>query len=182
MSVTPRFPKQIENVHAPHVHIALAALLGWVPEHAQNARPALKLLPPHVRIRLLKSVLFQDHGQHGGQHRGIRPISLFARKHHRLGVIVHCVGVLVEQAVQQPRARRFRIARIAGWAHALPMAQAIPLIVFHHARIERRLAAPVFRQQLLRFCRHRMPFFHIIVASLCIDCRHRRYHFIKSRT
>ena len=123
--------------------------------------------------------MFQDHRQHCGENLRVRLVARFAREHHWLGIIVNGVCVLIGQAIQQPCAHRLRIARILRAVYVLPIAQAIPLIVFHHARIERRLARAVLLQQFMRLRRQQRRFCAGIPCSLRLLIRARARGFLR---
>ena len=116
----------------------------------------LELVPPRVRPHLLKVRLFQHRRHDGRQCLRVRLILLAARQDHRLREAVHRVGVLRDDGVEQPRARRLHHvgALLApAVAQILPVPQAVPLLVGDDARLECALAVFVAVQQL-RAARH----------------------------
>ena len=142
----------------------------------------LELVPPRIGPHLLKVRLFQ-HGWHDGRQRlRVRFILLAARQDHRLREAVHRVGVLRDNGVEQPRARRlYHVAALLAPAVAqiLPVPQAVPLLVGDDARLERALAVLVPAQKL-RAARHVVRRDHgrghVRPGRLCRTCRrqHRR--------
>ena len=111
----------------------------------------LELVPPRVRPDLLEAVFLQQRGHDGGQRAGVRLVGGAAREDDGLGVVVHGVGVLGGDGVEEPRAGRLdRVvaARAAAAAQILPVAQAVPLLVGDDARFQRALAVLVAAQQL----------------------------------
>ena len=127
-----RLPVDRKQVNALDRHVAQAVLRVFVPHHGQHARAALELAPPHLVVGILKPLLLQDDRQDRGQHLRRLPVSLLARKHDRLGIVVHRVSMLVGNVVHQPRAGRLRIARIRALARLLPVPQLVPLLVVHY--------------------------------------------------
>ena len=151
-----RLPEQVQQVELAHGHVAEAVAPGAVPEHAVGRAPVLELVPPRVGPHLLKVRLFQ-HGRHDGrQCLRVRLILLAARQDHRLREAVHRVGVLRDDGVEQPRARRFHhIGALftPAVAQVLPVPQTVPLLVRDDACLERALAVLVPAQKL-RATRH----------------------------
>ena len=151
-----RLPEQVQQVELAHGHVAEAVAPGAVPEHAVGRAPVLELVPPRVRPHLLKVRLFQHRRHDGRQCLRVRFILLAARQDHRLREAVHRVGVLRDNGVEQPRARRlYHVAALLAPAVAqiLPVPQAVPLLVGDDARLERALAVLVPAQKL-RAARH----------------------------
>ena len=146
-----RLPEQVQQVELPHGHVAETAAAGAVPEHAVGRAPVLELVPPRVRPHLLEVRLFQHRRYDGRQRLCVRLVSLAARQDHRLREAVHRVGVLRDDGVEQPRARRFNHvgALLAPpVAQILPVPQAVPLLIGDDARLECALAVLVAAQQL----------------------------------
>ena len=174
-----RLPEQVQQVELPHGHVAETAASGAVPEHAVGRAPVLELVPPRIGPHLLKVRLFK-HGRHDGRQRlRVRFILLAARQDHRLREAVHRVGVLRDNGVEQPRARRlYHVAALLAPAVAqiLPVPQAVPLLVGDDARLERALAVLVPAQKL-RAARHVVRRDHgrghVRPGRLCRTCRRR---------
>ena len=145
-----RLPEKVQNVHVPDFYISQSMQLFRIPEYAHDSRAAFQLLPPHIRIGLFKFVLLKDHREHRRQYGCIRAVARLTGQDDRFRIIVHRIRVLIQQTVQKPCARGLRVARVGRRAHALPMPQPVPLIVFHNSRIQRRLSAPVFSQNPMR--------------------------------
>ena len=108
----------------------------------------LELFPPVIRIRLLEAVALQHHGQHGAELLGLVAVTLLPRQHVRLRVIVHGVGVLVGNAVEEPARGRRRLetrALVLGelGAHDLPVPDLVPLLILDEPLLQIGLAALV---------------------------------------
>ena len=151
-----RLPEQVQQVELAHGHVAEAVAPGAVPEHAVGRAPVLELVPPRIGPYLLKVRLFQ-HGRHDGrQCLCVRFILFAARQDHRLREAVHRVGVLRDDGIEQPRARRLHHVGpllAPAVAQVLPVPQAVPLLIGDDARLERALAVLVPAQKL-RAARH----------------------------
>lgn len=180
-----RLPEQVQQVELAHGHVAEAVAPGAVPEHAVGRAPVLELVPPRIGPHLLKVRLFQ-HGRHDGRQRlRVRFILLAARQDHRLREAVHRVGVLRDNGVEQPRARRlYHVAALLAPAVAqiLPVPQAVPLLVGDDARLERALAVLVPAQKL-RAARHVVRRDHgrghVRPGRLCRTCRRAVGHGVR---
>lgn len=102
MSVTPGSQNSLSRSISRDVDVTQAVLLLGVPKHTVGRRAVFELVPPVVRISLLIVVVLQQDGQDGGQRPCALLIAVLPWEHHRLGVVVHGVGVLVEDGVEQP--------------------------------------------------------------------------------
>ena len=133
-----RLPEQFEQVDLPDVDVAQAVLLLGVPKHTVGRRAVFELVPPVVRISLLIVVVLQQDGQDGGQRPCALLVAALPGEHHRLGVVVHGVGVLVEDGVEQPGGgglRAFPLFPLVP-ADGLPVAQLPPQLILHDARLQ----------------------------------------------
>ena len=146
-----RLPEQVQQVEPAQRHVAQPVFALRVPEHAVGGAAVLELVPPRVRPDLLEAVFLQQRGHDGGQRAGVRLVGGAAREDDGFGVVVHGVGVLGGDGVEEPRAGRLdRVvaARAAAAAQILPVAQAVPLLVGDDARFQRAFAVLVAAQQL----------------------------------
>nr|DAL39790.1 MAG TPA_asm: hypothetical protein [Caudoviricetes sp.] len=144
----PRLPIQVQKVHALDGNVSKSAPQRRVPEHALHPGTLLELAPPGVAVHLLVVGLFQHHGQHLGEHPGRLLIVRRSRQHVGLRVVVHSVGVLVGDGVEQPPAGGRGLAFHLLIFVILPMLHAEPQLVVDDPRIQRRLAALVSLQDL----------------------------------
>ena len=163
----PRLPEQFQQVDLLNGHIAQAVFLAGIPEHAVGRRAVLQLLPPVVGVGLLIVVVLQNHRQDRGEGLGAVLVAALPGQHHRLRVVVHRVGVLIENAVEQPCGGGFRrpgavrqgitLGVRLGGTHAalaapdrLPVPQLPPQLIVHNAGLQVCLALFVLGQQLRR--------------------------------
>ena len=143
----PRLPEQVQQVHAAHVNVPRAVVHPRVPENALHPRAKLELVPPHGVVHRFIAVFLQHHRQNVGQLFGLPLIVPGPGQHHRLGIVVHGVRVLVQQRIEQPRAGRAYFLALAGPPrHFLPVPQLPPLFIARNAAVQHRLALLVAHQ------------------------------------
>ena len=94
-------------------------------------------------------VLLQHYGQNLAHKLCRLSVAFFPWKDHGFGEVIHGVGVLVGDGIEQPSAGGFRVLGVGGLAQVFPMAQAVPLLVFHDALVQGRFAGAVAVQGLL---------------------------------
>ena len=145
-----RLPVEHQQVDAAHRNIAQPAACRRVPEDAGNAGALLELAPPNVAVHLLVIRLLQHHRQHAGKRLRRGLIICRPGQHHGLGVVVHGVGVLVGNAVEQPPAGRLRLAGHQRVTVVFPVSHTEPQLVVDQALVQRRLACLVALQRLQR--------------------------------
>ncbi len=147
----PRLPEKLQKVDLPDVDIPQPVLLLVVPENAVGGGPVLQLFPPVIRVGLFIVVILQDHRQYGGKHFGAALIAPLPGQHHRLGVIVHGVRVLIENGVEKPGRRRLR-PRLGGASLSppddFPVPQLPPQFVLDDPLLQVPLALLVAVQDL----------------------------------
>ena len=144
-----RLPVQHQDVDALDADLAQSAPRRRVPEHALHAGSGLELAPPGVAVGRLVVALLQHRGQDLRQHLGGRLVVRCARQHVRLRVVVHGIGVLVGNAVEQPPAGRLRLAFHHLVLVVLPVSHPEPQLVFDDAFVQRGLARLVLLQQVV---------------------------------
>ena len=144
------FPEEAEYIHLPHGNVTEAVQFLFVPENAVDAGARLQLVVPHIVVDFLKIVLLQHHRHDGAEHFRLRLVSGFPGQNVGGGEIVHGIGVLVGDGVEQPAGRRLHLILFL-FAHALPVAQLVPLLVFHNAPLQIGLALFVAVERLPRF-------------------------------
>ena len=155
-----RLPEQIQQVDVPDLDVPQTVVLPAIPEHAVGRRAVLQLLPPVVRVNLLKVVILLHHRQYLTQRLGALLVALFPWKHHRLRVVVHGVGVFVLDGVKEPRGRGLRLRKRGHFlaagvnalglalANALPVPQLPPQFVVDDAVFQAALAVFILGQQV----------------------------------
>ena len=162
-----RLPVEHEQVHGPHGDVSHAAPLGRVPEDAGDAGALLELAPPGVAVHLFIVCLFQHHRQYAGQRPGRLLVVCRPGQHIGFRVVIHGIGVLVGDAVEQPPAGRLGLAGHHGVRAVLPVAHAEPQFVVHQTLVQGRFARLVALQDLHCLCHfcctHRQRFVLIIV-------------------
>ena len=144
-------PEEVEEVHAPQADVAQTAELAAVPEHAVDGAAGLQLVPPGVAVDPLEAVVLEDHGQHAAEAAGLVGVAGLPGQHGGLGIAVHGVGVLGEDAVHQPAAAGPGIgvvAAVAVFLHLLPVAQLPELLVVDDALFQVGLAPFVLLEDL----------------------------------
>ena len=144
-----RLPVQHQDVDAFDADLAKAPSRRRVPEHALHAGACLQLPPPCVAVRGLIVALFQHRGQDLREHLCGLLVVRCARQHVRLRVVVHRVGVLVCNAVEQPPARRRGLALHHLVLVVLPVSHPEPQLVLDDALVQRGLARLVLLQQVV---------------------------------
>ena len=143
-------PVEHEQVDTAHRNVAQPAARRRVPEDAGNASALLELAPPDIAVHLLVICLLQHHRQHAGKRLRCGLVVCRPGQHHGLGVVVHGVGVLVGNAVEQPSAGGLRLAGHQRVAVVFPVSHAEPQLVIDQALVQRRLARLVALQRLQR--------------------------------
>ena len=141
-----RLPVEHQQIHGADGDLAHAAVLFRVPENALDAGALLELAPPCVAVHLLVVGLFQHHGQNAGQHP--RRLLVICRTGQHVGgrVIVHGIGVLVGDGVEQPPARRLGLALHHRVLVVFPVPHPEPQFVVHQPLVQRSLARLVLLQ------------------------------------
>ena len=104
----------------------------------------LELAPPGVAVHLLIVCLLQHHRQDAGKH--LCGLRIVCRPGQNIGgrVIVHGIGVLVGNAVEQPPTGRLGLALHHGVLVVLPVSHPEPQLVVHNALVQRGLSGLVF--------------------------------------
>ena len=139
----PRLPEEADGINAADGDI----LLFPVPKNAVDAGAAAKLVVGDVGIGLLKIVLLQNHRQHLAEPFRQRPILGLPGQQQGSGEVVHGIGVLGADGVEQPAAGRLRVLPAgAATGQIIPVAQLVPLLVGDEALLQRRLPGLVFLQ------------------------------------
>ena len=149
-------PVEHEQVDAAHRNVAQPAARRRVPEDAGNAGALLELAPPDIAVHLLVIRLLQHHRQHAGKRLRRGLVVCRPGQHHGLGVVVHGIGMLVGNAVEQPPAGGLRLAGHQRVTVVFPVSHAEPQFVIDQALVQRRLACLVALQRLQcsrRLCR-----------------------------
>ena len=141
-----RLPVEHQQVHGADGDLAHAAVLFRVPENALDAGALLELAPPCVAVHLLVVGLFQHHGQNAGQHPRRLLVVRRAGQHVGGRVIVHGIGVLVGDGVEQPPARRLGLALHHRVLVVFPVPHPEPQFVVHQPLVQRSLARLVLLQ------------------------------------
>ena len=141
-----RLPEQIQQVHPSERDFAHPAVRAAVPEDAVARCTILEFIPAAPVVNFIEPGALQNHGNDFAQHlRGLF-VTPLPRQNRRNRHIVHEVGVLVHQAVEQPCGmrvnRRFRRAAL----HPI-VPQAVPFLVADDPLFQHALAALVFEQQ-----------------------------------
>ena len=139
-----RLPVEHEQVHGPDGDLSHAAPGLRVPEHALDPGALLELAPPGVAVHLLIVRLFQHHGQHAGKRLCRRLVVLGTGQDVGTGVVVHRVGMLVGDGVEQPAAGRLGFALHHGVLVVLPVSHPEPQLVVHNAFVQRGFSGLVF--------------------------------------
>ena len=170
------FPEDFQQVDGADVDVAQAVVLGAVPEHAVYRRSVFQLLPPVVGVGLLELVVLQHNRQNGGEGLCALLVAALPGQHHRLRVIVHGVGVLVGDGIEQPGRRRLRPSArdLPGLAAVLPpdgfpVAQLPPQLVLYNAGLQVGLALLVSGQNVDGLC-------HLLLADALCALRLRQQH------
>ena len=178
-----RLPEEIQNVHRLHGNVAQPTQLAAIPEHTVDGRAADDLVPPAFGVGSLKARLLQHHRHDGRQLPRLLHIPRLTGQDVGGGEVVHGVGVLVGDRVQQPRAHRLHLLLFAALPQTLPVPQPIPLLIVDHPLLQIGLALLVLPQglhrlpQLLRtdadphrriFRCHDFFFFHHSISLTCI--------------
>ena len=147
-----RGPVQHQQVHALHADVAKAPSQRRVPEHTLHAGAGLELAPPGVAVHLLIVALLQNHRDDLRECLGRFFVVRRPGQNVGLRVVVHGVGVLVGNAVEQPSAGGLGLALHHLVFAVLPVPHAEPQLVLHDPLVQRRLARLVFLQSLPRLC------------------------------
>ena len=143
-----RLPVEHQQVHGPDGDLAHTAPLLRIPEHAFDSGSLLELAPPGVAVHPLIVSLFQHHGQHAGKRLCRCLVVLGTGQDVGTGVVVHRVGMLVGDGVEQPAAGRLGFALHHGVLVVLPVSHPEPQFVVHQALVQRGLARLVPLQDL----------------------------------
>ncbi len=155
-----------------------------VPEDAVDAGALLELAPPGIAVHLLVVRLFQHHRQHAGKRLRGLPHRLPPGQHVGVRVVVHGIGVLVGNAVEQPPAGGLRLAGHHGVLVVFPVSHAEPQLVIHRRlssaalpalyRCRVCMAAPPLprrRAKLLLLYLHNRPFRFSFRCCRILPCR-----------
>jgi len=139
-----RLPVEHEQVHGPDGDLSHAAPGLRVPEHALDPGALLELAPPGVAVHLFIVCLLQHHRQDAGKH--LCGLRIVCRPGQNVGgrVIVHGIGVLVGNAVEQPPTGRLGLALHHGVLVVLPVSHPEPQLVVHNAFVQRGFSGLVF--------------------------------------
>ena len=139
-----RLPVEHEQVHGPDGDLSHAAPGLRVPEHALDPGALLELAPPGVAVHLLIVCLLQHHRQDAGKH--LCGLRIVCRPGQNIGgrVIVHGIGVLVGNAVEQPPTGRLGLALHHGVLVVLPVSHPEPQLVVYNAFVQRGFSGLVF--------------------------------------
>ena len=141
-------PEKLQQVNAFQRNIAQPARRGGVPEHARRPRARLELIPPQIGVQPLHSALLQYDRQHLAQHPSRVRVALFSRQHDRLRLIIHCVRVLIQNGIEQPRAHRLHLILRSASPHLPPMPQFPPLFIRHDPIFQRPFPVLILLQRL----------------------------------
>ena len=144
----PRLPEKHQKIHAADGDLPETSSCLRVPEDALDPGALLELAPPGVAVDLLIVGLLQDGGKHAGEGAGGLLVPLFPGQHVGLGVVVHGVGVLVGDGVEEPPGRGLGLALHHVVFVALPVAHLEPLVVRHDPALQGGLARLVLLQDL----------------------------------
>ena len=145
-----RLPVEHQQVDTAHRNVADATPCRRVPEDAGDPGALFELAPPAVAVHLLVVSLLQHHRQNAGKRP--RRLLVVGRPGQHVGfrVVVHGVGVLVGDAVEQPPAGRLGLARHHGVLVIFPVPHAEPQLVIDQALVQCRLSGLVALQSLHR--------------------------------
>ena len=146
----PRLPVQHQQVHRADGDLPQPAPGGGVPEDALDPRPLLELAPPAVRIHLFVVGLLQHHRQDARQGAGRGLVVGRPGQHAGLGIVVHGVGVLAGDRVEQPPAGRLGLALHHPVLVLFPVRHPEPQLVVDQPPVQRGLAGLVLVQDALR--------------------------------
>ena len=146
----PRLPVNVQQVKIVDINVAQPIFLLRVPPDEIRAGTVLQLAPPGICIHFLKLRRLHDAGENGGQLLGLLLVSRLSRKHVRLRVVVHRVGVLVGDGVKQPCGGRLRHIRVELLPHGLPVPHPIPKLILFQAVFQQALAVLVLPHRLRR--------------------------------
>ena len=144
-----RLPVQHQQVHAPDADLAKPAARRRIPEHALHAGAGLQLAPPCVAVHGLVVALLQHRGQDLGKRFCCFLVVLCPRQHVRFRVVVHGIGVLVGNAVEQPSAGRLGLALHFLVFVIFPVPHAKPQFVIHNALVKSCFSGLVFLQNVV---------------------------------
>ena len=143
-----RLPVEHQQVHAAHGDIPQPAPHLRIPEDAGHSGALLEFAPPAVAVHLLIIRLLQHHRQYAGKRPCRVLIVCRAGQDVRFRVVVHGVGMLVGDAVEQPPAGRLTLAGHHGVGVIFPVPHAEPQFVVHQALVQRRFSGFVPLQGL----------------------------------
>ena len=141
-----RLPEQVQQIHPPDGNIPQSVELRLVPEDTVYPCAAFELVVPCIRVRLLEFVLLQDHRHDSRQHFRLGFVALLPRQDIGRRIVVHSIGVLVGDAVEQPAAGGLHWVVLIP--HLLPVPHLVPLLVFNDPALQIGLAALVALQHL----------------------------------
>ena len=141
-----RLPVEHQQIHAPDGDVPKALPQRRVPEDALHAGTLLELAPPGVAVHALVVGLFQHHRQNVGEELRRLLVVLRSRQHVGLRVVVHGVGVLVCNGVEQPPRAGGALALHHPVAVLLPVAQLVPFLVVDDPLVEAGLGRLVLLQ------------------------------------
>ena len=134
-------PVKIQKIHPGDGNVPQATQLVPIPEHAVDAGAGNELTVPDPVVDLLEIAVIQNHRQHRRKHLGLGLVGSLPGQHIDAGEIIHCIGVLACNGAPKPTGDRFHLR--GGLAHTLPVAQLVPLLVFHHPLFQIGLPRPV---------------------------------------
>ena len=143
-----RLPEEIDDVHLLDADIAETVQLATVPEDAVYARTSLELVVPYIAVGLLKFALVKDYRDDGGQHLSLALIPLLTGQNVRGREVVHRVGMLVGNGVEQPSRGRLHILLLL-LPHTLPVTELVPLLILNDPRFKVGFTLLVLLQSLI---------------------------------
>ena len=90
-----RLPKYLKQINAFDIDVPESVFLFGVPKDAISPGTMLELFPPVVVVSVFKVIMLQDYRQDLAEYFRTLLVTTLPRQHHRLGIVVHRVGVLV---------------------------------------------------------------------------------------
>ena len=121
--------------------------LPRIPEDAVDAGAGFQLVVHDPVIGVLKVLLLQNHRQDGAQGLGHFPVPLLPGQHIGARIVVHGLGVLVGNGVEEPAGGRLHLTARTS-SDAFPVPQPVPLLIFDDPPLQVGLALPVAVQVL----------------------------------
>ena len=143
----PALPVEVQDVDPPDADVPQALQLFRIPEDTVDAGAGFQLVVHDPVIGVLKILLLQDHRQDGPQGLGLFPVPLLPGQHIGAGIVVHGLGVLVGNGVEEPAGGRLHLAARTS-SDAFPVPQPVPLLIFDDPPLQVGLALPVAVQVL----------------------------------